>query len=108
MKNLAKILETSLLYDQLNVTSLAAFEHLSRRFQLILAAHANDSLNPVYAGAEFYGGDDGDELLAPELRRKVLEGMKTQAKVLEVQQKQKELKVPLPRGPKGGPKGDRV
>ena len=105
LKNLAKILETSLLYDQLNVTSLAAFEHLSRRFQLILAAHANDSLNPVYAGAEFYGGDDGDELLAPELRRKVLEGMKTQAKVLEVQQKQKELKVPLPRGPKGGPKG---
>ena len=87
------------------MTSLAAFEHLSRRFQLILAAHANDSLNPVYAGAEFYGGDDGDELLAPELRRKVLEGMKTQAKVLEVQQKQKELKVPLPRGPKGGPKG---
>ncbi len=104
----AKIPETSLLYDLLNVTSLASFEHLSRKFQLISAGHANNSLNPVYAGAEFYGGDDGEELLAPELRRKVLERMKTQAKVLEVQQKQKELKVPLPRGPKRGQKGDKT
>ncbi len=103
-----RILEASLLYDQLNVTSLFPFEHLSRKFQLILAARDNDSLNSVYAGAEFYGGDDGDELLTPELSRKVLERMKAQAKVLEAQQMQKQLTVPLPQGPKGGQKGDKT
>ena len=106
LRAIAQVLETALLYDQVNVTSLACFEYMARRLQLIVAAHAVDVNNPAYAGAEFYGGnEDGDELVSPELRKKVLEGMKSQAKVLEVQQKQKELKTPLPRNPKGGPKG---
>ena len=78
---------------------------MARRMQLIIGAHAVDPANPTYVGSEFYSGtEDGEELIAPELRRKVNEGMKSQAKILEMQQKQRELKRPLPPKGKGGDK----
>ncbi len=106
LRCLARILETALLYDQLNIASLASFEHMAHRMQLVIGAHAVGPANPTYVGSEFYGGaEDGEELIAPELRWKVNDGTKSQAKILEVQQKQRELKRPPPKGnPKGGDK----
>ncbi len=57
---------------------------MARRMQLIIGAHAVDPANPTYVGSEFYGGaEDGEELIAPELRWKVNDGTKSQAKILK-------------------------
>ena len=105
LRALAKVFEDGILYDQLNVASLASFEHAARRFQLIIGAHKMDPLNPSYVGTEHYGTtEDGDDIVAPGVKSKVLQGMKDQAKTFEVHQKQKELKIKLPRA-KGEPKG---
>ncbi len=66
------------------------------------------SLPPRSSGAELYGSDEGDELLASELRREFFGSMKSRAKVLGVSQEQKELKVQSPRDPKRGPEGDKA
>ena len=66
------------------------------------------SLPPRSSGAELYGSDEGDELLASELRREFFGSMKSRAKVLGLSQEQKELKVLSPRDPKKGPEGDKA
>ena len=100
-----------MIYDQSNIVGLACFESAARRFQLIIAAHSTDALNPVYAGTEFYGGaQDGDELIAPNLKRKVLEGTKGKSKVLKAETRAREFKNTLsrPEKPKKGEgKGDK-
>ena len=106
LRVLAKVIETALCYDQLNVCGLAAFEHLARRWQLIIGAHAKDPLNPNYHGSEHYGGEDeGDDCVAPTLREKVVKGIESNARVLKAQNKAAELKAKLPRKPKGAGRG---
>jgi hypothetical protein len=48
LRCLAEILEVAGTYDQLNLASLACFETLARRWQMILDAHARNPLAPNY------------------------------------------------------------
>ena len=103
----AKILEVSCTYDQLNLASLCGYEFLVRRAQLIIAAHAHSVDNPVYEGSEYFMAiGDTDEGVAPMLSRSVQQRMTQKNKILEAQLKTRELKVaPVKKPGKDGGKG---
>ena len=76
---MAKTIESSLCYDQLNAASLVSMEHDARRFQLIVRAHAENAQEPSYVGSSHYL-EEGEEAIASELRDKVTKTMKDEAK----------------------------
>ena len=76
---MAKTIESSLCYDQLNAASLVSMEHVARRFQLIVRAHAENAQEPSYVGSSHYL-EEGEEAIASELRDKVTKTMKDEAK----------------------------
>ena len=110
LRSIAKTLGTALVYDQLNICALASFEHIARRWQVIVSAHARDALNPNYYGAEHFAGtDDVDGCVARALREKVNKGIAASHRSMEAQTKYLEMKSKLPRGgknPKGKGKGE--
>ena len=61
-------------------------------------------MNPIYAGTQHYDGTNGDDVVAPQLRQKVNDNLKDDLKVIEIEQKQQELKTKLGRPPMGGGK----
>ena len=101
LRCIARVLEVALLYDQLNVTSLASFELLCWRAPLIMGAHAHDAQHPHYAGSESHMDGLDTDTLDPMLQKKVMEAMKSRTTQAESLAKVAEVKVNLPRGGKG-------
>ena len=79
LRSMAKMIESSLCYDQFNAAWLVSMEHVARRFQLIVGGHAENAQQPSYVGSNYYL-EDGEEAIAPELRDKVTKKMKDEAK----------------------------
>ena len=53
---LARILDTAVTYDALNVANLASMELVCRRRQLLAEAHSQNPAAPSYMGAEHFLG----------------------------------------------------
>ena len=54
---------------QLNLASLAVFEHMARRWQLIMEAHADNPFQPDYEAADYFAGTRTERMgVAPELK----------------------------------------
>ena len=102
MKTLVQALHLGGTYDQLNLPSLASFEFLSRRSQLILEAHAHDAHNPDYSNSDYMAGTtrEGD-VVCPTLVSTVAEKMKDSAGIDSNRHKVRELRSQND-GPKGG------
>ena len=94
----------------MNRPSLASFELLARRFQLILEAHSVSATQPDYSSAELIQGVARDsEVTSPALVRSVARRVKDQTEVDSVGVKVRELRQKKPggggyggKGPKGG------
>jgi hypothetical protein len=56
LRSIAEALEYGACYDQVNLCSLASFELLARRWQLIVSAHEKDVARPDYHGAAMFNG----------------------------------------------------
>ena len=95
---MAKTIESSLCYDQLNSASLVCMEHVARRFQLIVGAHAENAQQPSYVGSNYFL-EEGEEAIAPELRDKVTKKMKDEAKTAANVEQLRALKSKPPRKP---------
>ena len=105
LRSMGKTIECSLVYDQLNGASLCCLEHVSRRFQMIIGAHADNAQQPNYVGADHYL-EEGEEAVAPDLKEKVSKKLKDEAKTGANLEKLRELKTKAPRKPgKGDGKG---
>ena len=98
LRSMGKTIESSLCYDQLNGASLCCLEHVSRRFQMIIGAHADNAQQPNYVGADHYL-EEGEEAVAPDLRDKVSKKLKDEAKSGAHLEKLRELKAKAPRKP---------
>ena len=99
---MAKTIESSLVYDQLNGASLCCLEHVARRFQLIIGAHAENAQQPNYTGADYYL-EEGEEAVAPDLKDKVTRKLKDEAKTGAHLASLRELKSKKPRDLKPKP-----
>ena len=66
LRSMAKTIACSLVYDQLSGASLCCLERLSRRYQMIIGAHAENVQQPNYVGADHYL-EEGEEAVAPDL-----------------------------------------
>jgi hypothetical protein len=69
---LSKVLEVAAEIDQVNVPSLVCLEIVSRRLQLIEAAHASNHTNPDWSLADFYMGyasRKGSAIVAPSMSK---------------------------------------
>ena len=104
LRCLAKTIEDAMTYDQLNVSSLASFEHLSRRMQQIFGAHALNPQAPNYDDAEHYLGiGRDDDIVMPALRTLVNNRVKETNETVTAMHRARELKTKAPKGdPKGG------
>ena len=98
LRSMAKTVESVLCYDQLNAASLVSMEHVARRFQLIIGAHADNAQQPSYVGSNYYF-EEGEEAVAPELRDKVTKKMKDEAKTAANVEQLRALKSKPPRKP---------
>ena len=82
LRCLSEILEVAGCYDQLNLSSLAFVEMLSRRWQMIVDAHARNPLAPNYEASEFYSGSRrGRQGIAPMLSAHVARSMKDESEI---------------------------
>jgi hypothetical protein len=93
MRVLARVFEYAVSYDQINVASLASFEILAWRWQLLLTAHEANPLSPDYGGSEHLdplGVSEGG--VAPQLQRTVAKQMKDDAEVQTQRSKARELR----------------
>ena len=98
LRSMGRTIETSLCYDQLNGASLCCLEHVARRFQLIIGAHAENSQQPNYVGADYYL-EEGGEVVAPGLKDKVAKKLKDDAQSSANMKTVRELKTKEPRAP---------
>jgi hypothetical protein len=105
LRVLAEVMEKGGSYDCLNVASLASFELIARRWQLILEAHSSNPLYPDYEGHDLYTGLERSTGIAPQLTRHVATKMKDEAEVHKQRNKARESRG-LPSGPKGSGKGE--
>jgi hypothetical protein len=93
MRCLAKYFEVAGSYDQLNLSSLAVFEHMGRRWQLIMEAHSENPNQPDYESAEYFAGTRTEKMgVAPELKSYVARQMKDDAEVKKQLTKTRELR----------------
>ena len=108
--SIARIFQMAVLYDQLNLPSLACFELLARRWQLILDAHARNPLAPDYSSAEYFDGTSHSRAgVAPVLTRVVARQQRDDAEVETQRRKARDFRVAKPdakRKLKGAHKGD--
>jgi hypothetical protein len=93
MRVLAEIFEYAVSYDQNSVASLASFEILAWRWQLLLTAHEVNPLPPDYGGSEYFdplGASKGE--VAPQLQRTGAKQMRDDAEVQTQRSKARELR----------------
>ena len=91
LRCLAEIIEVAGTYDQLNLASLACFETLARRWQMILDAHARNPLAPNYEASEYYSGSRrGRHGIAPSLSAHVARVMKDESEIEKQRSKARE------------------
>ena len=96
LRSMGKTIESVLCYDQLNAASLVSMEHVARRFQLIIGAHAENAQQPSYVGSHLYL-EEGEEAVAPDLKKKVTTGLKDEAKTASNLESLRALKTKPPR-----------
>ena len=102
-ETLCSILESALVYDQLNVPSLASMELLIRRVQLIEDAHSGNPLHPSYERSHhFLGRPIGERgaVVDPALSSHVAQRLQAEAAVAKERRKQREERT-LAKVPKG-------
>jgi hypothetical protein len=93
LRALAEVMDTAGMYDQLNLASLASFELVARRWQLILAAHSRNAANPDYDGSEYYEGIEKKRFgIAPALSEHVSRKMRDDAEIEKQKNKARELR----------------
>lgn len=93
LRMLAEVFYQAVTYDQLNVSSLASFELMGRRWQLILDAHSSDSQKPNYEGSIYYSGLEHQRFgIMPDLSAHVARRMKEDVQVEIQRGKARELK----------------
>ena len=84
MRCLAKQFDVGGSYDQLNLASLAVFEHMARRWQLIMEAHADHPYQPDYEAADYFAGTRAEKMeVAPELKTLVALQMRGDAEAVD-------------------------
>ena len=94
LRAIARISQMAVLYDQLNLPSLACFELLARRWQLILDAHARNPLAPDYSSAEYFDGTSHSRTgVAPMLTMVVARQQRDDAEVETQRQNARDLRV---------------
>jgi hypothetical protein len=79
---LARVLDTALCYDSLNIANLACMELVCRRRQLLADAHSGSPGAPSYLGAEHYLGETykmGGGIVVPSLTDHVSKKMQAQS-----------------------------
>ena len=106
LRSLARYIETGGTYDQLNLASLASYEMMARRWQVIMEAHADDPTRPDYEAATYITGAYLEQAgVAPNLRSHVAKEMRDAAEVKKQLGKVRELKGEKPHGkaPPGRP-----
>ena len=62
MRCLAKFVEVGGSYAQLNLASSAVFEHMARRWQLIMEAHAEKPYKPDYEDCDYFAGTSTEKM----------------------------------------------
>ena len=65
LRCIAEVVESAGCYDQMNLASLASFELLARRWQLILEAHSRNPGSPDCDGSEYFEGVEQKFGVAP-------------------------------------------
>ena len=109
MRVLAETFEMGGCYDQLNLGSLASFELLARRWQLIMEAHSADASKPSYDASDYFGGTLKKKFaIAPTLTSHVATLMKDDAEIEKQRTKVRDLRGPARPQAKGqgAPKKD--
>lgn len=112
---LARILDTAVTYDALNVANLASMELVCRRRQLLAEAHSQNPAAPSYMGAEHFLGQTykaGGGIVTPVLAEHVAKRLQQQSQIWKEKRKAEEnRKFPkklgppsakVPQGGKGG------
>ena len=90
---LARCLELAASYDQLNLPTLACFEVLARRWQLLLDANSRCPGNVRFEDEELWSGASHKTMgIAPQLVAHVAKRTKERAEVETQRQKAKELR----------------
>ena len=102
LRAMSEVFEHAGCYDNLNVSSLASFELLARRWQLILEAHSNNPQAPEYDAHEYFSGlETSRNGVAPVLSQYIARRLRDDAEVSKQRSKAKEARG-LPTAPKGG------
>lgn len=81
---LARIIDTAVCYDALNVASLACMELVCRRRQLLAEAHSLNPASPCYMGAEHFLGQTykaGGCIVTPVLAEHVAKRLQQQSQI---------------------------
>ena len=102
LRTLAKYIEVGGSYDQLNLASLAVFEHIARRWQVIMEAHADNPTAPDY-DASYISGAYMEKAVVAVLRAHVAREMKAEAEVKKTLTKVRELRPERPKAPPAKP-----
>ena len=106
LRCLSEILEVAGCYDQLNLSSLAFVEMLSRRWQMIVDAHSRNPLAPNYEASEFYSGSRRERQgIAPMLSAHVARTMKDESEIDKQRNKAREARGKGGKGAKGDNSG---
>lgn len=99
LQTMARMIELAACYDQLNLPSLACFEVLARRWQLLLDANSRDPGDPKFEDEELWAGQAQRSFgIAPQLTAHVAARTKEKAEIEKQRQKAKELRA-LNKGP---------
>lgn len=103
---LARVLDTALYYNLLNIANLACMELVCRRRQLLADAHLASPGAPSYLGAEHYLGETykmGGGIVIPSLTDYVSKKMQAQNKIMKEKCKLAEASSSGKGGKKGQP-----
>ena len=103
---LARVLDTALCYDSLNIANLACMELVCRRRQLLADAHSGSPGAPSYLGAEHYLGETykmGGGIVVPSLTDHVSKKMQAQSQIMKEKRKLSEATSLGKGGKKGQP-----
>ena len=88
---LMEMLEWALTYDQLDVSSLASFELLSRRVQLLEEAYTANPKAPRFEGSDhFQGLGKRTAAVAPQLTAHVAQQLQGEAQIQKERRKARE------------------
>ena len=104
IQSLARMLEVAGSYDQLNLPSVAAFEILARRWQLLLDANSRDPGDSRFEDEDLWAGSSQKVLgIAPALSAHVASKTKEKAEMEKQRQSAKDLRLLQNGVPAAGP-----